>query len=615
MVRKAREWLILIVSILLICLHTYYILIGLSFFYILACWHMLLICFVVFFSVPWTGRKGNFTTFDFFSSVILGVASIIAFLYLITKYAETIEAPEVCLTGEIIGLIITLLLLEACRRILGLALSLIALAFLLYNRFGEYFPDFIATQSHDFLTIGADMVFSPSAIFGTPLIVSSTIIFYFILLGSFLSASGALTFFNDFATSLTGRRRGGQAKAAVVGSGLVAMISGSAVANVVMTGTVTIPMMKKAGYRPFYAGAVEAVASSGGQLAPPVMGAAAFIMAMYTGIQYRDICISAALPAFLLYLSIYIAVHIEAIKTNIMPLAASELPKLRDSLMQSYNLISIAVLVYLILAYYPPALCGFVATLVAIVIGFIKKERLNGSKILKAILETAKSIAPVSCACAVAGIVVGVISLTGLGLIISGAIIKVAGGSKIVILVITAFTSIILGMGLPTSACYIILAILVAPAMVKIGIPVIAAHLYVFYYGIISAITPPVALAAYAAAGLAGADPSKTGFTAVKIGIAKYVIPICFVYNPGLVAVGGYFDVLTALAFAIVAIFALQFLVSNYALCKNSVIEEILYLAEVFLLIMPGMLLNFLGLGLFLLSTAFSYFKRRRLQA
>lgn len=611
MVNKINNWVILLAGLALLIYHTYYIVIGVPYLYVLACWHMMLICIVVFFSYSWKRGEQGQGLFEFFSSVFLSALTIISFTYLIVNYADTVEAPEISLTGQVVGVIVTVLILEACRRALGFALPFIAFLFILYSRLGEYCPDVISTQCLPFLKIGEKMAHSNFGIFGTPLIVSSSIIFYFVLLGSFLAAAGALNFFTDLATSLTGRQRGGQAKAGVVASGFVAMISGSAVANVVMTGTVSIPMMKKAGYRPYYAGAVEAVASSGGQLAPPVMGAAAFIMSMYTGIQYRSICFSAAIPALLFYLSLYIAVHIEAVKTGIRPLTAEELPRIKDSLMESYNLIPIIILVYLIVTFYPPALCAFYAIVATIIIGFIKKrERLNMGKIIDAIKANSRAIAPVSCACAVAGIVVGVISLTGLGLVISSAIINLSGGSKLVLLIFTALTSLILGMGLPTSACYIILAILVAPAMVKMGIPMISAHLFVFYYGIISAITPPVALAAYAAAGIAGSDPSRTGFTAVRIGIATYLIPVLFYYNAGVVGLGGWLNILWSIGFSVMCVIAIQCLITNYTLYKNNILENISYLVQIPLFMVPNNYLKMIAIILFAGNLTFSYMKK-----
>ncbi len=616
MVHKTNNWIIFAVTLALLIYHAHYIVIGVPYLYVLACWHMMFICIFVFSNYSWTRKENDEGYVNFISNTFLSLLTVVSFAYLIVNYADIIEAPEISITGQIIGVIVTLLILEACRRVLGLPLSIIALLFILYSRFAEYCPDVISTQSISFLKIGEKMAHSNFGIFGTPLIVSSSIIFYFVLLGSFLGAAGALKFFTDLATIVTGRQRGGQAKAAVVASSLVATMSGSAVANVVMTGTVTIPMMKKAGYKPFYAGAVEAVSSSGGQLAPPVMGAAAFIMSMYTGIPYRNICFSAALPAFLFYLSIYIAVHVEAVKTGIRPLTNDELPRIKQSLLESYNLIPIIVLFYLIIDFYPPALCAFYAMLVTIVIGFVKKTgRLNFSKIIEANKANAKAIAPVSCACAVAGIVVGVISLTGLGLTISSAIINLSGGSKLILLIMTAITSMILGMGLPTSACYIILAILVAPAMVKMGIPVIAAHLFVFYYGIVSAITPPVALAAYAAAGIAGSDPSKTGFTAVKIGIAKYLMPILFYYNWGLVGLGGWLNIIWSMVFSVMCVIALQCLVSNYTFVKNSFVENVLYLVQIPLFVVPNNYAKVIAIVLFVINISFSYMKRGKRRA
>jgi len=378
-------------------------------------------------------------------------------------------------------------------------------------------------------------------IYWVPIGVSASYVILFVIFGAFLETTKTGDFFINIANSIAGKAQGGPAKVAVISSALFGTISGSAVANVVSTGTYTIPLMKKTGYKSYFAAAVEAVASSGGQLMPPVMGAAAFIISEMTGESYLKICIAATIPAILYYLGIFIAVHMEAKRIGLKGLSSEEVPSFFHTLKtQGYLALSAFVLIYfLAIKFTSPAYSVFWAIVAALILSFIKKEtRLNFRMLLKTLEIGSKGAISVISACASAGIVVGVVTLTGLGLKFSSAILQLANANVYLTLIFTMIASLILGMGLPTTAAYIICAILAVPALTNLGINPLAAHLFVFYFAIISAITPPVALAAYAAAGIANTDPMKTGFTACKIGLVAFIVPYMFVLSPVLLMEG-----------------------------------------------------------------------------
>jgi TRAP transporter 4TM/12TM fusion protein len=463
------------------------------------------------------------------------------------------------------------------------------------------------------------MYLTTEGIYGLVLGVSATFIYLFVLFGAFLKVSGGGQLFIDIAYGLFGRVRGGPAKVAVVASGLFGTVSGSAVANVVGTGTFTIPLMKSIGYQPHFAGAVEAVASSGGQLMPPIMGAAAFIMSEILQIPYFRICLHALLPALLYYFCAFIMVDLEAAKTGLKGVPSEALPRVGRILRErGLLLLPLPVLIYILaVVQATPMKAAFWAIITTF--GLIASQTfLNlfrdlgrkgslsqaGVSLLRqtttAMHEGAVGTLIVASACATAGIVIGITNLTGLGLKLSGILVDLSHGYLLALLVLTMIASIILGMGLPTTACYILLAVLAAPALIKMGVMPIAAHLFVFYFGIISAITPPVAGAAYAAAPLAGVGPMKIGFTACRLGIAAFILPYMWVYGPALLLIGEPLKVALGVVTSVIGIAACACAVQGYMLHRLSVLERILLMIAALLLIKPGWITDGIGLALLL---------------
>ncbi|MFA8440043.1 TRAP transporter permease [Pueribacillus sp. YX66] len=434
-----------------------------------------------------------------------------------------------------------LLVLEAARRCVGLPIVIVAGIGILYALYGNYIPSkMFAHRGFDWGTLVTDLYLTTKGIYSTPIQVSSTFIFLFLLFGVMLIRTGVGQFFNDFAFALTGRFTGGQAKAAVVASGLQGMVSGSSVANTVGSGSFTIPMMKKAGYKPEFAAATEASASTGGQIMPPIMGAAAFIMATYTEIPYSHIMLVAIIPATLYFLGVFFGVHFESKKRGIVGFSKDSLPRIGQLMRErGYLILPLVVIFYTLLTGRTPMRAALIAILVSFLVSLIRKEtRMSIWGVFKAFEEGARTALPVIAACAAAGIIVGVVVQTGLGGRIANGIIALGGGSLIFTLFFTMIACLILGMGLPTTANYVVTATMAAPALVLgLDVPVLAAHFFVFYFGIVADITPPVALAAYAGAGLARANPFMSGVTAFKLATAAYIIPYMFVLNPQLLLI------------------------------------------------------------------------------
>jgi TRAP transporter 4TM/12TM fusion protein len=508
-----------------------------------------------------------------------------------------IRAGIATTADTLFGVLLIIFLLEAGRRVMGYPMPLIALAFILYAMAGPYMPGPLQHRGYDLERIVQQLYLSYEGIFGLPLAVASTFIVMFVIFGAFLQESGGGQLFIDIAYRLMGRVRGGPAKMAVVSSGLFGTVSGSAVANVVVDGWLTIPLMVRTGFSPHVAAAVEAVASTGGQLMPPVMGAAAFVIADILGISYFEVCLAAAIPAVLYYVTLFFMVDFEAARLGLRGVSATEMPHIENVGARIHLLIPIAVLIFFlgVLDWSPLKSAGWSVVIVFAVSWLKKKTWMKGPQIVKALRAGAKGTLEVSLACAMAGIVVGVFSLTGLGLKLSTMLLELAGGNLLVLLVLTMFASLILGMGLPTVACYIILAVLVAPALIKMGVAPIAAHLFIFYFGLISAITPPVALAAYAAAGIAKTDPFKTGWAATRIGIAGLLLPYFFVYGPAMVMIGPWSEIALACVSGIVGVIALAAGVQGYLFKRANVIQRIALLIAGVLLIKPGILTDLAG--------------------
>jgi TRAP transporter 4TM/12TM fusion protein len=554
------------------------------------------------------------------SDLILAGLSTVAGIYIFTQYEVlTFRIGITTLPDLILGAIAIVLLLEATRRVIGPIMSAIAVVFLLYAYFGQYAPDLFAHRGYPIARIVSQMYLTTEGIYGLVLGVSATFIYLFVLFGGFLKASGGGQLFIDIAYGLFGRVRGGPAKVAVVASCLFGTVSGSAAANVVGTGTFTIPLMKSIGYRPHFAGAVEAVASSGGQLMPPIMGAAAFIMSEILQISYARICLHALLPALLYYFCAFIMVDLEAAKTGLKGVPSELLPKVgRIVRERGLLLLPIPVLIYVLAVMQAtPMKAAFWAIITTFgllafqtILNVLRElgGRLSlsqaGISLLRqtttAMHEGAAGTLIVASACATAGIVIGVTNLTGLGLKLSGILIDLSHGYLLALLVLTMIASIILGMGLPTTACYILLAVLAAPALIKMGVVPIAAHLFVFYFGIISAITPPVAGAAYAAAPIANVGPMQIGFTACRLGIAAFILPYMWVYGPSLLLIGEPFQVVLGVSTSVIGIAACACAVQGFILGPVKPLGRVLLMVAALLLIKPGWVTDAIGLALLL---------------
>lgn len=539
----------------------------------------------------------------------------------------TLKGGKLSQMDMIFGFIGILVTLEATRRSVGPELPIVTIIFLLYAYFGRSMPGMLAHRGFDIRRIVGHMYFTTEGIMGTPLGVSATFVFMFILFGSFLDKTGVGQFFIDFAYALTGSTRSGPAMTSVLSSGLMGSISGSSVANTVTTGAFTIPLMKKVGYKPYYAGAVEATSSTGGQIMPPVMGAAAFIMADFTGLKYIDIVKAAIIPAVLYYVAVGTMVHLEACKLGLKGLPREELPKLSNIFVKSgYLVIPLIVIITMLVQQRTPtyaALGGIItAIVVAGIASLIKKDKsFTYKEILGALESGAKSALGVACACACAGMIVGVVTLTGFGLRIAELIVKIAQGQLLPTLILTMCASIILGMGLPTTAKYIVLATMAVPAITKLGVNLMSAHLFILYFGVVADVTPPVALAAYAGAGIAGANSMRTGVQAFKLAIGAFIIPYIFAIDSHLIMVKEitgttveWLPMVTALptiASALIGTFCLAGFIEGYVIKKCKIWERALLLVAALSLLSPGLKTDIIGLSALIIVFVIQKFIRK----
>ncbi|MFE8700453.1 TRAP transporter permease [Cytobacillus sp. FJAT-54145] len=482
------------------------------------------------------GRNHKVAWYD----VILAVISIGVGAYWPIMIDELVNRVGIMTNLDFyVGLAAIILVLEATRRAVGLPITIIAGLFLLYALYGPYMPSFLAHRGLSLERLVQTMFFTTEGILGTPLAVSSTFIFLFLLFGAFLVKTGVGQYFNDLAVSIAGRSTGGPAKVAIFSSALQGTISGSSVANVVTSGSFTIPMMKKLGYKKEFAGGVEAAASTGGQLMPPIMGAAAFLMVEFIGgITYWEIAKAAAIPALLYFAGIWIMTHFEAKRIGLRGLTKEEMPDRKAVLKQIYLLTPILAVIVLLMSGMSVTRAALWSILITVLVSAIRKEtRIGFRGIIEALVDGARTALGVAAATAAAGIIVGVVTKTGLGLKLANGLLDLAGGLLIPTLMLTMLTAIVLGMGSPTTANYVITSTIAAPAIILLGVPDLSAHLFVFYFGIIADITPPVALAAFAAAGVSGGEPIKTGVNSAKLAIAAFIIPYMFVLSPELLMI------------------------------------------------------------------------------
>lgn len=520
--------------------------------------HLMFAMTLVFLLYP-AGKKsprGRFSIFD----AACAVASAAANLYLyINVDAIALRNGKIEKVEVVLGIIMVMLLLEATRRCLGKGLMIIAVCFAAYAFCGPYLPGMLHHKGYTLQRIISQLYISSEGIYGTSLGVSSTYIFLFILFGAFLGTTGLSQLFNSFSISVAGRSPGGPAKVSIFASGLLGMINGSAPANVVTTGAFTIPLMKKVGYSGEFSASVEAIASTGGQIMPPVMGSAAFIMAEFLGIGYRDIMAAAIIPAILYYLALWSNVDLRAKKLGLRGLSNEEIPSAKEDFRNyGHLLLSIVFLLYLIFANFTPYYAAFYSIIALVVLAMVRKSsRLSGRQILDCLANGARCAVSIAVATAVVGIVVGMINLTGLGLQLSGMIIRLTGSRLMPTLVLTMAACLILGMGLPTSAAYIVAGTVVAPVLLKLNIDPLLAHFFVFYFAIISVVTPPVAVASYAAAGMAKANPTRVGWQAMALGLVAFIVPYMFVSTPGLLMQDVWYTILLNFATAAVGVFML----------------------------------------------------------
>lgn len=558
--------------------------------------------------------------------------SVIVWGYILVNYLNIqLKGGRMTQIDMILGVIAVLITLEVTRRVVGPELPIVTIVFLLYSYFGPYMPGVLAHRGFNITRIVSHMYMTTEGIMGTPLGVSATFVFMFVLFGAFLEKTGVGRFFIDFAYALTGSSKSGPAMTSVLSSGLMGSISGSSVANTVTTGAFTIPLMKRTGYEPHYAGAVEATASTGGQIMPPVMGAAAFIMADFTGFAYIDIVKAAVIPAVLYYIAVGTMVHLEACKLGIEGVPRDQLPKLSTIFKKDgYLVLPLIVIIVMLVKQFTPmwsALAGIiVAVVVAGIAALIKKDGSFGFKsIIEAMDSGARSAIGVACACACAGMIVGVVTLTGFGLKIADVIVKIARRQLVPTLLLTMVTSIILGMGLPTTAKYIVLATMAVPALVKLDVNLMAAHLFILYFGVVADVTPPVALAAYAGAGIAGANSMKTGVQAFKLAIGAFIIPYIFAMNPHLILIDSiegttinWLPITAALptiATALIGTISLAAFVEGYLFDRTKIWERALLLAAALGLLIPGTLTDVLGLGVLVLVSVVQRARKKKATA
>ena len=558
--------------------------------------------------------RDKFATFDIIL-VILGVAVGI-YILLFEEELHLVRGSVAITRDYVFALITVVLLLEATRRAVGPILPALSIFFLIYAHFGPYFPGIFAHRSLLWTRILYRLYLTDEGIFGITLNVSATFIFMFILFGSFLEYSGVSGFFNDFAMAVAGGRRGGPAQVAVLSSSLMGTLSGSAVANVATTGAFTIPLMKKIGYSKDFSGAVEAAASTGGMIMPPVMGAAAFIMSAYLGIPYVRIMLAGIIPAFFYYLGIFVSVDLEARRLNLKGLPADSLPRLIEVMKHGGHLIiPVIIVICTLVVGRTPVYAAFTGIISTIIVSWFRKDtRMNLKKIVLALDAGARKAVQVGLACACCGFIVGVAAMTGIGSVVAYNIFQLAYGSLHIALLLIMGASIILSMGLPSTACYIVVATVAAPALIKMEVLPLAAHFFVFYFGCLSNITPPVALASYTAAGLSGGNPTRVAWNGLKLAIAGFLVPFLYVYNPMLLLEG---VKITPFILSIITggigVVCLGIAAMGYFGKSLLIYERLLVFTGAVLLAFSGVKSDIWGVGIVILAFILYYFRIKKL--
>ena len=563
-------------------------------------------------------NKASFLDYTFILAGLVGTG------YILLNYSviHVVRGSQAIQTDYIFAIIAILILLEAARRTIGIFIPLLAGIAILYALFGPYFPGMFAHAGFSLERLLYRMYMTTEGIFGITLSIASTYIVLFILFGAFLSVSGASNLFNDLALAIAGRRRGGPAQVAVISSALTGSLNGSAVANVATTGSFTIPLMKGIGLQPRFAAAVEAAASTGGMVMPPIMGAAAFIMAGFLGVSYTVIILAAIIPSLLYYAALIIAIDLESKKQGLKGLSKESIPLIKEVLKErGALLLPIVIVIGTLLMGKTPLFAGFAGIVSVIIASWITKDksnRINLRKILQALDEGGRGSIQVGIACSSIGIIIAVVTMPGLGSTIAYNIIALSGGVLWVSLLLVMLTCIVLSMGLPSTALYIVVAVTAAPALVEAGVHPLAAHFFVFWFGALSNVTPPVALASYTAAGIAGADAMKTSWSALKLTLPGFIIPFMIAYNPIILMQTpsgepvSIFGVILALVTGLLGIFALAVGITNFFTIKLTIIERIGFLAGSIFLIKPGLLTDGVGIGLVVLVYLLHTFRAKK---
>ena len=592
-------------------------------------------CIIILGFLTYPAKKGHVrvNSLPWYDIVLMLVGSACFFYFAINAFTLIQLATRIEPIHVIIGVIGILVLIELCRRCVGIPILCVVAALLIYTFYNQlsYNPSFFNALKN----VVYKLFYTTSGVIGTPINVCFTYIVLFIIFGAFLERTGIASFFIDFANRVAGWSSGGPAKVAVISSALCGMVSGSSVGNTVTTGSVTIPMMKKTGYKPEFAGAVEAAASTGGQIMPPIMGAAAFLMAEYMDLPYAEVAVKAILPAILYFSGIFIAVHLEAKKLGLQGIPRTELPKWGYLLRNLYLILPLVLLVWLVSSGAKTmATSAAISILASFIIGFIhllatNLRQMNGQgfgKILwltvkasllsavDALAAGAKGAITVAVACAMAGMIAGCITVTGLASILINAIVQLAGNATIIGLVLTMLCCIVLGMGVPTTANYCIMASTCAPILIQLGFSPVAAHFFVFYFGIVADITPPVALAAYAGSAIAKSNPMKTGINATKLAIAAFIVPYIFAYNPSMLFVGNveWYDVLLISVTALLGLFGIAAALNGHLFRKIPMVLRLALVAGGLGMMIPGLTSDLIGLAVVAAIVVFQYISGKK---
>lgn len=580
-------------------------------------WHIIFLLIMTFLLYPVTKKENTSRRLPSIWDVVCIILSIASFGYLLANFTTIVRRGGYLLPIDyIFGALGILIIFEAARRVVG-NLAVLALIFLLYNFLGGYIPGSFGHGGFSWTRIVDHLFWGSQGILGIGIGVSATYVFLFVLFGAFLRISGFSNFINDLALTIAGRSPGGPAKVAVLASSLMGMINGSALANVATTGTITIPLMKKNGYTARFAAAVEAVASTGGQFAPPIMGAAGFIMAEFLGVPYTTVMLAAIIPAFLYFVTVIMAVHFEARKLGLKGLSKDNIPKVKVVLKeQGHLVIPLVVLIYLLFNGYTPLYAAVFSILAAVLASWLRKStRMSLRDILQALEEGAKGAVGVGIACAVIGVIIGTVSLTGLGLSLGYNILQYVNDNLFLAAFFVMLISIVLGMGVPGVAAYVIVATVSAPVLIELDVTPLAAHMFVLIYACLSNITPPVALSSYVAAGIAGANENQVSYIAVKLGLTGFIMPFFFIYHPVLLFDGEHIGpaVLAALT-ATVGVISLASAIQGWLLEKSNWFTRILLVITAYCMIEPSVGLDMVGMALFVGVIIWQRLQRNKLR-